>query len=231
MKDTKQHHDVILDYIKGNPGVTLDGIKEGNPKVSDIMVRKVLKDLTAENLLSVSDEDGGYTFVTGKKVAAAEQNAEAKDEKKTEKKEAVKAEPKAGKTAEKKTDEEEGLGPKTFTGRDNTKYSFNGQDKLSKGRLVHSVIKKYTESNPKASLTKLEEVFDSQKIQPRFGVIAEYSAAKKMTKNNVDRYFLKPEDILKAGDKKIAVCNQWSADTLKPFLKIAVSLGMKIKAE
>ncbi len=210
MKSANKHHDVIIDYIKANPGSTIDGIKEGNPKLSDIIIRGALKHFQAENLVTVSDA-GEYTFVSKKNATTVEPKAATKDDKKTE--------------------EEEGLGPKSYTGRDNTKYAFNGQDKLSKGRLVHAVIKKYTESNPKASLTKLEEVFDSQKIQPRFGVIAEHSAAKKMTKNNVDRYFLKPEDILKVGDKKIAVCNQWSADTLKPFLKIAASLGMKIKAE
>jgi hypothetical protein len=213
MKNTNSKYtEVIADYIKANPGATLDSIKEGNPKVSHVMVVKALKDLQAENLITISDEDGSYTFVTGKKPASV---AQPKDEKKD---------------VAKKTEEED-LGAPTVTGRDNTKYAFNGQSKLSKGRLVHSVIKKYTESNPKASLTKIEEVFDSKTIQPRFGVIAEHSAAKKMTKNNVDRYFLKPEDILKVGDKKIAVCNQWSADTLKPFLKIAASLGMKIKAE
>ncbi len=214
MKSANKHHDVIIDYIKANPGSTIDGIKEGNPKLSDIIIRGALKHFQAENLVTVSDA-GEYTFVSKKNATTVEPKAATKDDKK----------------ADKKTEEEEGLGPKSYTGRDNTKYAFNGQDKLSKGRLVHAVIKKYTESNPKASLTKLEEVFDSQKIQPRFGVIAEHSAAKKMTKNNVDRYFLKPEDILKVGDKKIAVCNQWSADTLKPFLKIAASLGMKIKAE
>ncbi len=219
MKNTNSKYtEVIADYIKANPGATLDGIKEGNPKVSHVMVVKALKDLQAENLLTVSDA-GEHTFVSKKNATAIEPKADAKDDKKTEKKDAA------------KKIEEEDLGAPTVTGRDNTKYAFNGQNKLSKGRLVHSVIKKYTESNPKSSLTKIEEVFDSQKIQPRFGVIAEHSAAKKMTKNNVDRYFLKPEDILKVGDKKIAVCNQWSADTLKPFLKIAASLGMKIKAE
>jgi len=213
MKNTNSKYtEVIADYIKANPGATIDGIKEGNPKVSHVMVVKALKDLQAENLITVGDA-GEYTFVS--------------------KKNAPTVEPKAATKADKKTEEEEGLGPKSYTGRDNTKYAFNGQDKLSKGRLVHAVIKKYTESNPKASLTKLEEVFDSKTIQPRFGVIAELSVAKGFSKNKVDRFFLKTEDILHVGMKKdkVAVCNQWSADTLKPFLKIAASLGMKIKAE
>jgi len=220
MKNTNSKYtDVIVDYIKANPGATLDSIKEGNPKVSHVMVVSVLKALQAENLITVNDEDGSYTFATGKKAATT---AEPKDEKKADKKDAAK-----------KTEEEEGLGPKTYTGRDNTKYSFNGMEKLSKGRLVHAVIKKYTESNPRTSITKLEEVFDSKAIQPRFGIIAELSVAKGFSKNKVDRFFLKTEDILQVGIKKdkVAICNQWSADTLKPFLKIAASLGMKIKAE
>ncbi|MGP8214834.1 MAG: hypothetical protein ACLQQ4_04660 [Bacteroidia bacterium] len=224
MKNTNSKYtDAILEFIKSNAGATIDGIKEGCPKVSDIMVRKVLKDLQAENLLTVGD-DGGYTFISKKNGATVESKVESK---KIDKKEVVKSEPKAGKTTEKKK-EEELLGPATVHSRDNSKYDFDGQKALSKGRLVLAVVRKYVEDNPKASLAKVQEVFDSKNIQKRYGVLEEVSKAKKHTKNNRDRYFLKPEDIIKVGNQKAAVTNQWGADSLKPFLAITKTLGYKV---
>jgi hypothetical protein len=224
MKDTKKHHEAILEFVKSNPGSTLDGIKEGNPKVSDIMVRKVLKDFQTENIIAANDEDGSYTFVSKKNGATVESKVESK---KLDKKEAAKPEPKAGKTVEKKNEDED-LGPKTYTGRDNSKYDFDGQKALSKGRLVLAIVRKYVEDNPKASIAKLQEVFDSQKVQPRYGVVEEVGKAKKHTKNNRDRYFLKPEDIIKVANQKAAVTNQWGADSLKPLLAVAKTLGYKV---
>ena len=224
MKNTNSKYtDAILEFIKSNAGATIDGIKEGNPKVSDIMVRKVLKDLQAENLLTVGD-DGGYTFISKKNGASVETKVESK---KIDKKEVAKPELKTGKMAE-KTTEEEDLGAPSISGRDNSKYDFDGQKALSKGRLVLAVVRKYVEDNPKASLAKVQEVFDSKNIQKRYGVLEEVSKAKKHTKNNRDRYFLKPEDVIKIGNQKAAVTNQWGADSLKPLLAIIKGLGYKV---
>jgi len=91
------------------------------------------------------------------------------------------------------------------------------------------------DKNPKVSLTKLQEVFHSDEIQPRFGVIMELSAAKKFSKNKVDRHFVKnAEDIIKlANGTKIAVCNQWTAEGLTQLLKVTAAhpMGFKVKVE
>ena len=224
MKNTNSKYtEAIADYIKANPGATLDGIKEGNPKVSHVMVIKALKDLQTENLITASDEDGGYTFVSGKKAAnTTEPKVEGKDDKKAEKKGAA------------KKNEEEDLGPATVTGRDNSKYILNGDTAvlLSKGRLVHAVLKKFISDNQKISIEKIEEMFAG--IQPRFGTIRKLECAdgaRSFSKNKIDRFFLKPSDILQVGIKKekAAICSQWSVDTIKPFIRVASSLGMKIK--
>ncbi|MGP8216895.1 MAG: hypothetical protein ACLQQ4_15115 [Bacteroidia bacterium] len=217
MKKTNDNQGKVLDYIKANAGTTIEAITEGT-KVSNLLVRKVIKELLAENLITMGDA-GEYTFVS-KKNAAAEPKAVTKDEKKSEKKGAA------------KKNEEEDLGPKIKTGsRDTTRYSFNGETDLSKGKLVHAVIKKIASDNKKLSIEKIEEMFSG--IQVRFGTIRKLEDARSFSKNKIDRFFLKPEFILEIGAKKekAAICNQWSADTLKPFLKVASSLGMKIKAE
>ena len=74
------------------------------------------------------------------------------------------------------------LGPKTFTGRDNSKYRFGELRNLPKGRLVLALVRAYVDKNKKVSLSKLQEVFHSDEIQPRYGIITELSVAKSFSK-------------------------------------------------
>jgi hypothetical protein len=207
MKNTK-NHEAVLAFIKANENLTFDSIKAGNPKISDILMRGVIKDLQEEGIITANTEDGGYVFTGGKQKINSTVDAKASSGKQKE---------------------EDELGPKTFTGRDNSKYSFNGENGLGKSRVVLAVIRQYVKDHPKGSLTKLQEVFDSKTIQPRFGVIEEISKAKTHIKNKRERHFFKESDILKVGDKKCVVTNQWSAEALKPILKIAKDLGYKIQ--
>jgi hypothetical protein len=113
------------------------------------------------------------------------------------------------------------------TGRDTSKLKFNGE-LYGKGRLVLAVVQHYVKSNPRVSLTKLKEVFPDE-LQPRYGMVQEVGKAKKLSADR-DRFFLKPEDLIKVGDKKIAVCNQFGSNNLPPFLKMVKSrLGYNIK--
>lgn len=216
MKDTmSKHHDAVLAYVKDNPNATFDTIKEGNGKISDIMLRKAVKDLQEEGLITVNDEDGGFTFTGSTK------KTDAKEEKKADKKEAEKAEVA-------KTEEESDLGPKTPSGRDNSRYTFNGEKNLPKGKLALAICKQYVKDNPKTTLAKMQEVFKSKDIQPRYGVIEEISKAKKHTINNRERFFFKEADVIKVGTQKAVVTNQWALFTLTPLLKIAKELGYKV---
>ena len=225
MKNTiSKHHDVVLAFIKANPNATFDAIKEGNEKISDIMLRKAVKDLQEEGVITANDEDGGYTFTGSAKKGAA------KEEKKTDKREAVKAEavkveaPKK----EEKNEEETDLGPKTPSGRDNSRYTFNGEKSLPKGKLALAICKQYVKDNPKTTLAKMQEVLKSKDIQPRYEVIEEISKAKKHTINNRERFFFKEADVIKIGNQKAVVTNQWALFTLTPLLKIAKELGYKV---
>lgn len=112
------------------------------------------------------------------------------------------------------------------SGRDNSKYKFNGEE-YGKGPLVRAVISKYVADNPSTTYKKLKEVFPDDLLK-RFGIFQDVDTA-----NSIDtagkRYFFKEEHIIKRKDKKIVVCNQFTLANIKPFLAKAKELGYKIK--
>lgn len=213
--NTEEIKNGVLQFITKNPGCKVDAIKTGT-KTSDILVRGAIKALERENLITVAG-DKSYSLQS-KSQALAESTAKSE----------VKA-------AKKKEDED--LGPRQVPGgstRDVTRYKFNGQGNLSKSRLVHLMVKTYVEKNPKVTLAKLQEVFHSEELQPRFGVVAEISIARKYTKNQVDRYFLKADELIRlSSGTRIATCNQWNKEGLDKLIKIVASpqVGFKIKID
>ena len=228
MKNTmSKHHEAVLAFIKATPNSDFAGIREGNKKITETLLKQIIQQLQDGGNIVLNSDDGSYSISTPKKVAASK--AEPKAEKKTDKKEAVKPEPKAAV----KREEESDLGPKHVagqTGRDNTRYDFGKEKNLSKGRLVLAIVRQYVSDNPKVSLAKLQEVFKSKEIQKLYGVVDEVSKCKKFTKNKRDRHFLKPEEQIKLnnGNMKVAVCSQFGVESLTPILKIAKDLGYKV---
>ncbi len=126
-------------------------------------------------------------------------------------------------------DKVEEASAKATTSRDNSKYKFNDQDDLGKGPLVRAVVAKYVEDHPDATYKQLKEIFPDT-LMKRFGVFANEAEAKKLS-GNKPRYFLKPEQMIKIKGQKepIAICNQWTAALIEPFIKVAKELGYKIK--
>jgi hypothetical protein len=230
MKNTmSKHHETVLAFIKATPNSDFAGIREGNKKITETLLKQIIQQLQDGGNISFNPDDGTYAISAPKKVVASK--AEPKAEKKTDKKETAKAEPKAA--AAKKNEEESDLGPKHVagqTGRDNTRYDFGKEKNLSKGRLVLAIIRHHVSENPKISLAKLQEVFKSKEIQKLYGVVDEVSKCKKFTKNKRDRHFLKPEEQIKLnnGNIKVAVCSQFGVESLAPILKIAKDLGYKV---
>jgi hypothetical protein len=218
MKHTKVQDDV-LGFIKNNPASSVEAIVVGT-KGSDISVRGAIKSLLTEEIITTDPDTGSYSIREKPKesptASTSKPNGKKVDSKATKK------------------NEDNDLGPKTFTGRDNSKFRFLEHRNLPKGRLVLLLVKTYVEKNPKVSLVKLQELFHSEDLQPRFGVICELSAAKKFSKNNVDRHFIKnADDIIKVGDKRVAICNQWTAEGIQKLLKIVAAqpFGYKVKVE
>ena len=118
---------------------------------------------------------------------------------------------------------------KATISRDNSKYKFNGEEGLGKGPLVRAVVAKYVEDHPDTTYKQLKEIFPDT-LMKRFGVFANETEAKKLS-GNKPRYFLKPEQMIKIKGQKepIAICNQWTAALIEPFIKVSKELGYKIK--
>lgn len=112
------------------------------------------------------------------------------------------------------------------TGRDNSKLKFNGE-LYGKGPLVRAVVAQYVVDNPGTTYKKLKEVFPDELLK-RFGIFQDEETAKTIA-NKGNRYFTKDEQIIKLKDKKVVVCNQFTLSNIQPFLKVAKSLGYKIK--
>lgn len=112
------------------------------------------------------------------------------------------------------------------TGRDNTKYKFNGGE-YGKGPLVLAVVKKYVEDNPDTTFKQLKEVF-ADTLMPRWHVFRNEQEAIKLSANK-PRYFLKHPIKLKGQKEAIVVSNQWTAALMVNFLSTMKAIGYKLK--
>ena len=109
--------------------------------------------------------------------------------------------------------------------RDSSKYRFNGQ-KYGKGPLVRAIVEQYVKDNPIITYDELKKVFPNT-LMPRLGVFEDVETAKKLARGG-NRYFTKPEHIIKLANKKIVVCNQWTLALLTEFLSCTEALGFTL---
>lgn len=114
----------------------------------------------------------------------------------------------------------------TPTGRDNSKFKFNGE-LFGKGPLIRAVVAQYVADNPNTTYKQLKSVFPDELLK-RFGIFQDETTAKAIAPKG-GRYFEKPEQMIKLKDRKVVVCNQFTLSNIQPFLKVARSLGYKIK--
>lgn len=115
--------------------------------------------------------------------------------------------------------------PKTAS-RDSSKYKFEGEE-YGKGPLVRAVVSKYVDDNPKTTYKQLKEAFPDELLK-RFGIFQDEKTAKEVAPKG-KRFFEKPEQMIKLKDRTIVVCNQFTLANIQPFLKVAKTLGYKIK--
>ncbi len=216
----------VLDHIQKFNGSSAELIANIT-QLNKLVIYKSVKVLADKGMIKVNSESDPATYEflkTDKRETNPSKDVTTETVLKVEEPNKNVLVKKATKTATaKKVEEDEATLPKT-SGRDTSKLKFNGE-LYGKGRLVLAVVKKYVEDNPKTTLTKLKEIFPNE-LQPRYGVVEEVSKAKKISADR-DRFFLKPEDLIKVGDKKIAVCNQFGSHNLP--LKHFKSLGFVIK--
>ncbi|MBS1623421.1 MAG: hypothetical protein JST83_05340 [Bacteroidetes bacterium] len=126
---------------------------------------------------------------------------------------------------ETQVEEEETTDHTPAKGRNNQKFRFNGQE-YGKGPLVREVVRQYVEDH-KPTIKQLKEAFPDELLK-RFGVFQDEDTARSI-QGARDRYFWKEEHQIKVKGKIIVVCNQWTSETLRPFLAQAKALGYKIK--
>ena len=115
--------------------------------------------------------------------------------------------------------------------RDYTKYTFNGEPNLTKGRLVLEVVRKYCEDNPETNFAELSQIFPKKLQGPTNGVLNIFGELKDYQKNRI--FYIKDEEViqLKNGEQ-IAVCSQWRKDNLDNFIEhITQTLGYEIVAQ
>lgn len=99
----------------------------------------------------------------------------------------------------------------------------NGES-LSKGRAVHAVILSFVEKK-KPTAAQLQAAFPAELLK-NYGIVQEASKARKYSVNGKTRFFVSNEDLIKTKDgKSFAVCNQFSTENVKPFIKHAKTLG------
>jgi len=187
----------LVEFLTATPNSDRKTIEKGT-KIKGALLTNLLKRLEENGLLSVTGE-------------GADKKYSIKTKSVTE----TKTEPVNSQEKPEVADSKKKPETKTTSGRDNRKFTFDGQE-YGKGPLVRAVVAAFVKKNPKTTLSILKKVFPDGLLH-RYGVFQELKDAKKMSGNR-DRYFMKPEQVIKLKDASIAVCNQWTSDNIQPFL-------------
>lgn len=99
----------------------------------------------------------------------------------------------------------------TKKSRDYSKYSFKGET-YGKGNLVLAVISDYVKEHPDVTLSKLKDLFPRKELHSGFEIVETvYKAVK-------GRFFLNAEDLIKVGNKSVAITSQWGKDNIRDFI-------------
>ena len=116
------------------------------------------------------------------------------------------------------------LNPISASKKNYTKYSFNGND-YGKGRLVLAVLTEHAKNNPTLNYENFKADFPDH-IRGNASVFT----LSGNVKPGCIRHFIKPNEIIKLSNARIAVSNQWGADFDKP-LKVFRDRGYDITSK
>lgn len=116
---------------------------------------------------------------------------------------------------------------KTTRKRDYSFYSFNGQSHLNKGQLMHAIVRKYLEDNPKASFEEFSACFAGEKnfyIESCFMPFEE-AKVRKNSRGVLDiRHFIKDGEEFRFGDKVLAVKKGYDIETMNKIIHVATTI-------
>jgi hypothetical protein len=113
------------------------------------------------------------------------------------------------------------------SGRDMTKYSFNGQN-YGKGRLVLAVISEFARQRPGTSSSDLNKAFPKYLRSPHGPFIPLEDALKSFEEEGRKRNFIDAGEPIELTDGTFAVSRQWGIKRIGPFLENAERLGIQI---
>jgi len=203
MKKLSATQQKVLDFILKSPASKVDFIAE-KTELAKLTVHGALKPLIKSKKIKELDSPDGKIYVPFEHVEVNEETlAESPSEKKEQSAPSVR-------------------GKKSS--RDFSSWKFNGEE-LKKGALACAIIQQFVKDHRNTTFAKLKEIFPDS-IVPTYGVFAELSIAKKRSAEK-QRYFIKPEMVIKLKDRTVAVTNQWTSSYALAFLTEAKKHGYK----
>lgn len=115
-----------------------------------------------------------------------------------------------------------------YNNRDHTLYSLNGDNPVTKGRLVWSIIKLYQDQhNP--TFREVSQLFNRELNLLGKTVINELSL-NALRPDRQKRFYYHESDLLVSKEGiRYAVSNQWSIDKMDELISFAKSLGWKVE--
>jgi len=114
--------------------------------------------------------------------------------------------------------------------KDKTKYVFAGKE-LAKARLVHAVVKQFCKDQSPSSFSEVQSAFPDG-LQGSHGVVKRLEDALEIyERTGYKRFYIKPNEVLVAGNDNFATCNQWAATNITSFVNCALELGYEISSD
>jgi hypothetical protein len=108
------------------------------------------------------------------------------------------------------------------TGKDYTKYIFNGQT-YAKSRLVLAVIQDYVIRNPITTYNELQQIFPNILQGQETFTTATIAKQKPSIRN-----FIKDDELINLSDEQIAVSTQWGRGNIEGFVDYCIGIGINI---
>ncbi len=115
--------------------------------------------------------------------------------------------------------------------RDYSRYSFNGENGLSKRGIVLTIWKQYLKDNQNLTISKLQNDFPRDIKGNLFVLKQQALEQQERDSNNLTRYFLENEAVAIINNSEYVISNQWGKGNIEKFVSYAKKLGYEINEE
>ena len=111
--------------------------------------------------------------------------------------------------------------------KDLTKYLLVDENKAYlNNQLVLNVVRLYVDKNPTITEAELKEAFPDGLQDKLYGV---FRKIEDIPANYQNRYFMDDEEIISTYFGEIAICSEWSQNSIEKFIDQAKELGFEIR--